>query len=82
MINQEYQIQNWKIIETKNREKVLTELIELYGYKKGLEKGLDKGKKEGKSEKAREIAKKLLKEGKDEKYILEITGLKKEEYEN
>ncbi len=62
------------------REKAIRDehSIELYGYKKGLEKGLESGEKK----KAKEIAKKLLGEGKDEEYILEITGLKKEEYEN
>ena len=40
------------------------------------------GLENAEKKKAKEIAKKLLEDGKDEKYILEITGLKKEEYEN
>ena len=63
------------------REKAIRDehSIELYGYKRGLEKGVDKGKAEGEKKGRLKIAKKLLKEGKDIKYISELTEIDEEE---
>ena len=92
----------WKLIETKKREKILTELLEIniinlrkalreyeknknnekaqwmllvLRYKDGMEVGLEHGKQKEKIE----IAKKLIEEGKDIKYISELTGLEEKE---
>ncbi len=46
-----------------------------YGEKKGIAKGIEKGKIEEKIE----IAKKLITEGKDVKYITELTGLEEKD---
>ena len=58
------------------REKAIRDehSIELYGYKKGIDKGKEEEKKE--------IAQKLLKEGKDTKYISELIGMEEKELEN
>ena len=45
----------------------------------GYEEGIKEGKKEGEKDKAIKIAKKLIKEGKDIKYISELTGLEEKE---
>ena len=50
-----------------------------YGEKKGMEKGIAKGIVKGEQCKAIKIAQKLIKEGKDIKYISELTGLEEKE---
>ena len=54
------------------REKAIRDehSIELYGYRKGKE------------EEKKEIAQKLLKEGKDTKYISELIGMEEKKLEN
>ena len=59
------------------REKYIRDqyAVQEYGYIKGK----DEGKNEGKKEKSKEIAKKMLEKGEDIEYIMELTGLSKEE---
>ena len=45
------------------------------GYEEGVKEGVKEGKKEGLTE----IAKKLIEEGKDIKYIVDLTGLEEKE---
>ncbi len=56
--------------------------VQEYGYIKGREEGREEGKREGKEEEKIEIAKKMLKKGEKIEYIIEITGLTKEEIES
>ena len=63
------------------REKYIRDqhAVQEYGYIKGREEGKKEGKDEGKKEKSKEIAKKMLEKGADIEYIIELTGLSKEE---
>lgn len=49
------------------------------GLKRGLKQGLEQGLEQGTKQVAIEIAKKLIKEGKDVKYISDLTGIDEEE---
>ena len=65
------------------REKAILDELEVkaYNYKKGKSDGLEQGRAEGISQNTKEIAKKMKEKGASIDFIIEITGLTKEEIE-
>ncbi|MBO8129871.1 MAG: Rpn family recombination-promoting nuclease/putative transposase [Peptococcaceae bacterium] len=76
------EVNPWEVeIMITNLEIALKEMEQqalLKGKKEGLKKGLEKGEKK----KALEVAKKLLQAGMDDSFVIEISGLSKEELES